>query len=76
MEVAERIVQRWRDRQAHATVSVGVAIHDGKRTPAATCSQADTALYRAKRGGRDRVRLFGADPEPQLPTTPLTVQVG
>jgi diguanylate cyclase (GGDEF)-like protein len=75
MEVAERIVQGWRERQPQATVSVGVAIHDGSRSPTATCSQADTALYRAKRSGRDRARLFGSEPAPSASTQEAVIEV-
>jgi hypothetical protein len=59
--VAERITRGWRDQSPATTLSVGVAVHDDERPVSATFSQADTALYRAKRNGRDQVRIFGRD---------------
>ncbi len=42
------------------TCSAGVAVWDGKESAAELLSRADVALYRAKRTGRDRVRLAQA----------------
>lgn len=45
-------------RRARVTVSIGVAMrHKGESTSARMLRRADTALYRAKRGGRNRVVL-------------------
>jgi len=44
-------------------VSLGVAVFPDHGTePAALLKAADSALYQAKRSGRDRVVLFGREP--------------
>ncbi|MFH1154287.1 MAG: GGDEF domain-containing protein [Pseudomonadota bacterium] len=50
-----------RDEALRATVSLGIAscIPDPGRTGIQLISEADQALYRAKREGRNRVRLYG-----------------
>jgi GGDEF domain-containing protein len=45
-------------RDAHVTVSVGVAGLTGADTPDDLLSHADSALYEAKRAGKDRVVLY------------------
>ncbi len=47
------------DRKVPVTVSVGVAGWEGARDLGELVDRADAALYRAKRGGRDRVELAG-----------------
>jgi GGDEF domain-containing protein len=49
-----RLVEAWRDTRPSTTVSAGLAVHRGDRTPAATLAAADSALYAAKEQGRDR----------------------
>jgi diguanylate cyclase len=39
------------------TFSAGIAAMEGRKGPAATLKSADSALYRAKRGGRNQVRI-------------------
>lgn len=64
-EVAERLRRRIeeepfevRRKRLAVTVSVGIAIRSaGTATPARLIAAADEALYRAKRGGRNRVEL-------------------
>ncbi len=42
------------------SASVGIAVAHGTETPADLLRDADTAMYRAKEGGRDRAVMFGA----------------
>jgi len=42
------------------SASVGIAVAHGTETPADLLRDADTAMYRAKEGGRDRAEVFGA----------------
>ena len=42
------------------SASVGIAVAHGSETPADLLRDADTAMYRAKEGGRDRAEVFGA----------------
>jgi diguanylate cyclase (GGDEF)-like protein len=57
----ERLLEGWRELRPLTTFSAGVAVHQSGRSPAATLGRADAALYKAKRGGRDRVCEDGAD---------------
>ena len=52
------VVERLRDATPRGqTCSAGVAEWDGIESPDSLVSRADTALYEAKRGGRDRIEL-------------------
>lgn len=42
----------------HITASIGVSVYDGAAAAATLIEQADTALYDAKRGGRNMVMLY------------------
>jgi diguanylate cyclase (GGDEF)-like protein len=55
MGVAERLVAAA--RRVGQSISVGVALQETTETPGQTFRRADTALYDAKRSGRDGVRL-------------------
>jgi diguanylate cyclase (GGDEF)-like protein len=55
-----RLADRWRSTGASVTFSAGVAVFDGER-PHHPLEEADAALYRAKRAGRDRVATAAAD---------------
>jgi len=55
MGVAERLVAAA--RRVGQSISVGVALQETTETPGQTFRRADTALYDAKRGGRDGVRM-------------------
>ncbi len=56
LEDARVLVERLRDVMPEGhTVSAGIAAWDGLESPAALVGRADTALYDAKRAGRDRI---------------------
>ncbi len=59
-QVADRLLEGWRGRQPLVTFSAGVAVHQPGDTPACTLEHADTALYDAKRAGRDRASMFAS----------------
>ena len=65
MEIAERLRRSVRERRPNGvglTVSIGVAVaRDGELDSDDMVARADSALYAAKAGGRDRVFLAGAD---------------
>jgi diguanylate cyclase (GGDEF)-like protein len=54
----------WKDGEEQTTASIGVVVFEGKShtTIDALISRADTALYAAKEGGRDGVRVFDDEP--------------
>lgn len=60
VRLAERIRAHAVAGEGRATLSIGVATFDGKSQPGALLADADAALYRAKRMGRDRVVTFSA----------------
>ena len=60
VDVAKRLVEGWRALSPVTTLSIGVAVHDSAHSISTTYGQADTALYRAKKNGRDQVEMFGA----------------
>ena len=60
-ETTERLVEGWRRRQSTVTVSVGVSVHRAEQSAAATLGHADSALYAAKRTGRDRVCEYAVE---------------
>jgi len=56
--VAERI-RAWVEQTGESTVSIGLASLDSDTSgPAALVQDADTALYEAKRAGKNRIALF------------------
>ena len=65
LAAAEELAAGWRERQPLTAFSAGVSVHRQDRPLSITFSEADTALYRAKREGRDRTRMFGT----QIPDT-------
>jgi len=58
MSAAETVVERLRRAMPdEITVSVGVSTWDGSEPIGDAVARADSALYRAKREGRDRLVL-------------------
>ena len=57
-----RLHETWSTLQAQITFSAGVATCSGDRTPSATLSAADQALYRAKESGRNTDRAETVEP--------------
>lgn len=55
------------DHVLYVTASVGIAVaDDAEQTPESVLSNADAAMYEAKRAGRDRVRVFDLPLENEL----------
>ena len=67
-EVAETVLGRLRegfpiaDRTLHTTASVGISVFPAHgSTPAALQQAADSAMYKAKHGGKDQYKVFRAE---------------
>lgn len=56
LHAAQRLVERWRATSPRTTFSAGVATRTDGESPQETLDRADSALYRAKAGGRDRAQ--------------------
>lgn len=58
LPVANRLLQAWRESGADRSFSAGIAIHDPNDLPEATLYNADQAVLRAKKQGKDQVCLY------------------
>ncbi|MEO1063210.1 MAG: GGDEF domain-containing protein [Actinomycetota bacterium] len=59
LDRVEAIAESWRETSPRTTFSAGVALSGRGITPDRLLAEADLALYRAKRAGRDEVCLHG-----------------
>ena len=57
LPVANRLLQAWRESGPGRSFSAGIAIHDSNDLPEQTLENADQAVLRAKREGKNRVCL-------------------
>lgn len=76
IDVAERVLHGWRLLNSTTTLSIGIAVHQAGHSLAQTFGEADSALYEAKRAGRDRVHVHEAVPTPPRPDLRLVHQTG
>ncbi|MEY2446852.1 MAG: hypothetical protein QOH79_328 [Acidimicrobiaceae bacterium] len=67
IDVAEQVLHGWRLLNPTTTLSIGIAVHQADHSLAQTFGEADSALYEAKRAGRDRVHLHQVAPTPPRP---------
>ena len=65
LDRVEELAESWRATSPRTTFSAGVALSSRGITPERLLVEADVALYRAKRSGRDEVCAHG-DVEEQL----------
>lgn len=66
--MAERVVSTQSGDPVSCTVSIGVAQRTAEEPLDALLNRADAALYAAKRAGRNRVALAGAEARPESAT--------
>ena len=76
IEIAELVLHGWRLLNPTTTLSIGIAAHRAGRSLAQTFGEADSALYEAKRTGRDRVHVHDAVPTPPRPDLHLVHKAG
>ena len=76
IDVAEQVLHGWRLLNPTTTLSIGIAVHAAGHSLAQTFGEADSALYEAKRTGRDRVHMHEAGPTPPRPDLRLIRRVG
>lgn len=69
-QIADRLIADWRASRPRTTMSIGWAVARAGEDGHATLARADAALYRSKRGGRDR-----ASGETGLPAVPAAQSV-
>jgi diguanylate cyclase len=74
VDVAEQVLHGWRLLNPTTTLSIGIAVHQAGHSLAQTFGEADSALYEAKRAGRDRVHVHESDWTPAARTGLRLVQ--
>ena len=74
IDARERIEQLRVATPHEQTFSAGVALWDPATEPGAAVADADSALYRAKRAGRNRVMLADSKADEALPTPSIVLQ--
>jgi diguanylate cyclase (GGDEF)-like protein len=76
LDVANQILHGWRLLNPTTTLSIGIAVHQPGHALAQTFGEADSALYEAKRAGRDRVHIHTAEAAPAAANLRLVHETG
>jgi diguanylate cyclase (GGDEF)-like protein len=71
LDLAEQVLHGWRLLKPTTTLSIGIAVHHAEHSLAQTFGAADSALYEAKKNGRDRVHMHEHRPSPPRPDLKL-----